>query len=88
MVFMHSSFRMSLLSYSGILMTNSNVSRYFQAFQNEETKAVLKYHLTTDVPESQASNDTMFVLDGGALLHQVMWFIRVTNSEVIAQYLS
>lgn len=59
----------------------------FKNFQMRNTnKAVLKHHLTTDIPESQPPTaDTMFVLDRGALLHQVKWLPRVTNSNVVAQ---
>lgn len=36
----------------------------------------------------QPPTDTRFVLDGGALLHRVKWLLRVTYSDIVAQYLS
>ena len=60
----------------------------FKSFQMRKTdKAVLKHCLTPDIQESQAAPNTMFILDGGALLHRVKWLPEVTYKDVVAQYL-
>lgn len=46
------------------------------------TKPCLKKHLTTDVPKSQPQTDTVFVLDGGIILHRVK-LARVTNNVIV-----
>ena len=60
----------------------------FKSFQMRKTnKAVLKHYLTSDIQESQSAPNTMFVLDGGGVLHRVKWLPKVTYKDVVAQYL-
>ena len=50
-------------------------------------KIVLQHYLTFDMQESQREPNTIFVLDGGALLHPVEQLPKGTYKNVVAQNL-
>ena len=49
-------------------------------------KSQLAQFLTLNVQSSECSNQTLQVIDGGALLHRIKWVKKTTYKDCVEQY--
>ena len=69
-------------------LTPSPTSLFKDGLMRKANKAMLKKAITQNIEPSEENPYTMYVIDGGALLHKVKWIPNSTYLQVADQYLT